>query len=253
MSRIQVPVWIALAVLAVLGLVALGIWFIGSNPGSAPQAQTAGGPEKQEPDLKELLLQDLEGWNLVSEGPSEAAPREEKGKPPVPSWSAYYCREPEGCEAKVIGLSIALFRFSSVEVARKWLGQARYRAQQNAPYQEAFEVGDFQSDYDLVPGFEGEEGFYLADEEKAKGKELWLRLYAIVIVMHSGMGTDLLGLARRQGEKVIQTLDDQDRTVSKNLSKPAKEDGHRNLGFLMYMYNAISYKLSIKHYGVDFI
>ena len=206
--------WI-LAVLAVLGLVATGLWFIVSNPGSTPQTRPAGGPglpsgseteTASEPDLKELLLRDLAGWRLVAEGPSEGAPREAQGEPPVPSWSGYYCREPEGCEAKEIALSIALFHFSSVELARKWLGQARYRAQQNAPYEEAFEVGDFQSDYDLVPDFEGEEGFYLADAEKAKGKELWLRLGRIVVVMHSGMGTDLLGLARRQGEKVTQGL-----------------------------------------------
>jgi len=204
-------VWI-LAVLAVLGIVAAGVWFIGSNPGSAPQTQTAGGPQgpdqelkaESEPALRELLLRDLEGWRLVAEGPSEGAPREEKGEPPVLSWAGYYCREPEGCAAKAIGLSIALFRFSSVELARQWLGQARYRAQQNAPYQEAFEVGDFQSDYDLVPGFEGEEGFYLADEQKAQGKELWLRLGTLVIVMHSGMETDLLELAKRQGERVAE-------------------------------------------------
>ncbi|GEM_PF-4197538 len=206
-------IWVVLVVLLLLGAVALGVWFIVANPGSAPSPQTAGrpgppsGPEtvsESGPDLKELLLRDLEGWRLVSEGPSEAAPREDPGEPPVPSWSGYYCRDPEGCAEKVIDLSIALFRFSSVESARKWLGEARYRAQQNAPYQEAFEVGDFQSDYDLVPDFEGEEGFYLADEEKAKGKELWLRLGTLVVVMHSGMETDLLGLARRQGEKVAR-------------------------------------------------
>ena len=196
---------IVLAAVLLLGLVALGIWFIVVNPGSAPKTRPAGGPEPEsELELKDLLLRDLEGWRLVSEGPSEGAPREAEGEPPVPSWSGYYCREPEGCAAKEIGLSIALFRFSSVELARKWLGQARYRAQRNAPYEEAFEVGDFQSDYDLIPDFKGEEGFYLADEQKAKGKELWLRLGTIVIVMHSGMETDLLGLARRQREKVAR-------------------------------------------------
>jgi len=62
-------------------------------------------------------------------------------------------------------------------------------------------VRDLQGDYGLVPGFEGEEGFYWVDEEKAKGKELWLRLDTIVIVMHSGMGTDLLAKVGRICER----------------------------------------------------
>ncbi|GIX48449.1 MAG: hypothetical protein KatS3mg131_2660 [Candidatus Tectimicrobiota bacterium] len=140
----------------------------------------------------------------MTEGPSEA--RGGEGGAASPLLKRVLLPGTRGCAAREFGLSIALFRFSSVEMACKWLGQACFRAQRNAPYKEAFEVGDLQSDYDLVPDFEGEEGFYPADVEKARGKELWLRLDVIVVVMHAGMGTDLLELASRQGERVAGAL-----------------------------------------------
>ena len=172
-------------------------------PSATEQPQFPAKPEKpSEPKVKELLLREIPGWHLAREGTAgKAAPRETDGAPRVPSWEGAYCSEPDGCNAKVIALSVALFRFSAEEPAHRWLGQARYRAQANGPYQEAFEIGDAQSDYDLAPDFTGE-GFYLNDAEKAKGKELWFRLARIVAVMHSGVETDLLELAKRQAERI---------------------------------------------------
>jgi len=81
-------------------------------------------------------------------------------------------------------------------------GRAGYRAQAQAPHHEAFEIEDAQSDQNVAPGFKADEGFYLNDVEKAKGKEIWFRMGRIVAVMHSGVGTDLLKLAKRQAQLI---------------------------------------------------
>ena len=172
-------------------------------PNATEQTQAPAKPEKpSEPKVKELLLRDLTGWRLAREGTTgSSAPRETHGVPRVPSWEGAYCSEPDGCKAKVISLFISIFRFSAEEPAHKWLGQARYRAQAQAPYHEAFEIGDAQSEHSLTPDFQGE-GFYLNDAEKAKGKELWFRMGRIVVVMHSDVETYLLELAKWQAERI---------------------------------------------------
>ncbi len=172
-------------------------------PSATEQPQAPAKPEKpSKPKLKELLLRHIPGWRLAAEGTAgTSAPREADGVPRVPSWEGAYCSEPEDCKAKVISLFISIFRFTSAEMAHKWLGKARYRAQSRVPYHEAFEIGDGQSEHSLAPDFHGE-GFYLNDAKKAKGKEIWFRMGRIVVVMHSGVETDLLKLAKRQAERI---------------------------------------------------